>query len=864
MAAYSYAIIGVTSTFPNKKVNTSTLTSEILASGITSALDYINTDEISNLCIINFLTTLSAPEQTILNGIIASHTGNDVIATVPTTADAPGTAVDGRIPVENGTSGASFRQSLASIDANGSVNLPAGQLFKIGGVALAKSDITGLKSSDTPSFNNVNLIGLAANSIVMTDGSKNLTASAAAKTAFNQDFETSTSNIKMDGTVAIGASSNIARADHVHPSDSSKAALVSSPVTNQILLTNVSGQPIVSGKVFNDTGNSTGDVWSASQIAAYVASQVSGLSGTMHLKGAIDASTNPNYPVGVLGDNWIISVAGKIGGASGITVDVHDTIICLVANSATGDQATVGTNWTIIQANVIGAVTSPDTTSVANNIVIEAGTTGTSVKQSLAAVDASGSINIPTGQTYKINGVALAKANITGLTDASSVTFANIIDSGLTASTVPYSNASKQLTSSAVTPTELGYLSGVTSAIQTQLGTKEPTISKLTAFNQNFETLTANIKMDGAVSIGVLSTIARADHVHPNDTSKVDKVAGSVANNLVTFNDTNGVVKDSGITSTSVSTAITNSHTHANKSNLDLVDQSLAIASSPTFAGLTNSGLTASQIVQTDGAKKLVSVAPATAYNQAFETVVSNIKMDGTAAVGALATIARADHVHPTDTTREPASTFLLGSTSQYFRGDKTWQTLNSTVVGLSAVSNDSQLKRSAGDYNSFSAITPTLADVILAEGASNSFIKGSLTFADLQSLIVPVFGQNSTYAVSEALSTTTSASYQTKLTLTTPTLEAGTYRVGLTFGWYGTSTSRFCNARLFQDATTSIWSMSSYPGGTATTVISSAAGFWQGSLAAGVHTFALQYSTSNAANTMGIQQARIEFWRIS
>lgn len=41
-----------------------------------------------------------------------------------------------------------------------------------------------------------------------------------------------------------------------------------------------------------------------------------------------------------------------------------------------------------------------------------------------------------------------------------------------TLSTVPYFNSSKELVSSAVTPTELGYVSGVTSAIQTQLNTK--------------------------------------------------------------------------------------------------------------------------------------------------------------------------------------------------------------------------------------------------------------------------------------------------------------------------------------------------------------------------------------------------------
>lgn len=60
-------------------------------------------------------------------------------------------------------------------------------------------------------------------------------------------------------------------------------------------------------------------------------------------------------------------------------------------------------------------------------------------------------------------------------------TFANIIDSGLTADTVPYANSSKQLTSSAVTPTELGYVSGVTSAIQTQLNGKQASGNYITA-----------------------------------------------------------------------------------------------------------------------------------------------------------------------------------------------------------------------------------------------------------------------------------------------------------------------------------------------------------------------------------------------
>src|SRR3990167_2675401 len=52
-------------------------------------------------------------------------------------------------------------------------------------------------------------------------------------------------------------------------------------------------------------------------------------------------------------------------------------------------------------------------------------------------------------------------------------TIGQVIDSGLTASRATYSDANKQLASSATTTTELGYVSGVTSAIQTQIDGKQ-------------------------------------------------------------------------------------------------------------------------------------------------------------------------------------------------------------------------------------------------------------------------------------------------------------------------------------------------------------------------------------------------------
>lgn len=55
----------------------------------------------------------------------------------------------------------------------------------------------------------------------------------------------------------------------------------------------------------------------------------------------------------------------------------------------------------------------------------------------------------------------------------------------------------------------------------------EAAFSKNTAFNKNFETSTTNIKMNGSVSVGSSNNIARADHVHPSDSSKQDKITSS-------------------------------------------------------------------------------------------------------------------------------------------------------------------------------------------------------------------------------------------------------------------------------------------------------------------------------------------------
>jgi hypothetical protein len=94
-----------------------------------------------------------------------------------------------------------------------------------------------------------------------------------------------------------------------------------------------------------------------------VKSYVDGLlsaNDVMVFKGVLDCSANPNYPAANAGDNYRVSVAGKIGGASGVNVDPGDWLICTADGTASGNHATVGSSWAIIQANLDGILTTAD------------------------------------------------------------------------------------------------------------------------------------------------------------------------------------------------------------------------------------------------------------------------------------------------------------------------------------------------------------------------------------------------------------------------------------------------------------------------------------------------------------------------
>ena len=76
------------------------------------------------------------------------------------------------------------------------------------------------------------------------------------------------------------------------------------------------------------------------------------------LKGNLDCSTNPNYPAANAGEAYLVSVAGKIGGVSGINVEAGDLAVCKTDSTVSGDHATVGSDWFVVQRNLEAASTT--------------------------------------------------------------------------------------------------------------------------------------------------------------------------------------------------------------------------------------------------------------------------------------------------------------------------------------------------------------------------------------------------------------------------------------------------------------------------------------------------------------------------
>lgn len=198
--------------------------------------------------------------------------------------------------------------------------------------------------------------------------------------------------------------------------------------------------------------------------------------------------------------------------------------------------------------------------------------------------------------------------------------------------------------------------------------------------------------MDGTAAVGSSTNWAKADHVHPSDTTKVDVVAGkglstndftdalltklngleeggqvnvieTVKVNNVALSVTDKAVSVPNATTSVYGATVLSSATNSTDENsaatplavktaYDLANGKQDPATTLAGYGITDASI-ANGVITLGSA----TITPITASDASSTSPV----MDGTATVGTSTSYARADHVHPSDTTKADKATTLAG-----------------------------------------------------------------------------------------------------------------------------------------------------------------------------------------------------------
>ena len=345
---------------------------------------------------------------------------------------------------------------------------------------------------------------------------------------------------------------------------------------------------------------------------------------------------------------------------------------------------------------------------------------------------------------------------------------------------------------------------------------------------------------------GAAATFARADHQHGIATGTPETV---------------GTANASG--SSSSVARLDHVHSHGNQLGGSLHADAVAATSAGFMTGSDKSkldgieaGATATPLSDTAPANVTKAAASAGVATEASRRdhkhdvttaapPTSAVAVDNTAAEGTATSLARSDHAH-TVTAAAPSSVGVsnsAGSASTFVRSDH-------VHAGLT---------RGAGDFDTFTAkATPASADLVLIEDSAAAGAKKKVQVSSLSS----AYSGYTAYAESEAQSTTTSSTYQEKLSLALPTLTAGTYRVQ----WYceirNSSGSQDCQVKIEYDNTTVLAEINQEQKDASNyTPIS---GFRVIAMTGASHQVDMDYSNELSGNTMYIRRARLEVVRIS
>ena len=296
----------------------------------------------------------------------------------------------------------------------------------------------------------------------------------------------------------------------------------------------------------------------------------------------------PTTPVN--GDVWTTTsgLFARINGGTQQYAPLGSTNTFTGTNTFSGASVSVGTSTAASTYNIGTGATLTATTKAINigtngvsgsttNITI-----GNSVSGATSTTTVAGTLNA-TGTSLDLgNSTAAATYNFgAGATLTATTKAVNIGTNGVAGSTTNIAIGS-------TTGTSTTTLQGTTNAVTAAQNTNTTQVAT-TAFVLGQASSTTPV-VDGTAAVGTATTFARADHVHPTDTSR-------------------------------------------------------AALASPTFTGTPAAPTAAADTNTTQLATTAYVVGQASATSPA---------MDGTATIGTSLKYARADHIHPTDTSRAP------------------------------------------------------------------------------------------------------------------------------------------------------------------------------------------------------------------
>lgn len=140
--------------------------------------------------------------------------------------------------------------------------------------------------------------------------------------------------------------------------------------------------------------------------------------------------------------------------------------------------------------------------------------------------------------------------------------------------------------------------------------------------------------------------------------------------------------------------------------------------------------------------------------NEQFNRDAQEIEMDRlNPSLGSVYTniITNKNNITVLQATKEP--TITSGTTSQYWRGDKTWQTLNKSAVGLPDVDNTSDVNK---PISNATQLALNSKEPTIASGATSQYWRGDKTWQSLNKAAVGLSNVDNTSDLNKPISTAT------------------------------------------------------------------------------------------------------------